>query len=144
MFKRKENEEVKREPKIVKLLFSEIPVGSVFFNDDYRGYLYPIRYRYRYPIIKQLKDFEQPKHTITRYLPFSGNPYDNTKSESFEVKILYCNFVTYENITEYGFDYCVENNLYSILDLDYIRKIKEFREKKTVKEIKEFIEKEVL
>lgn len=128
MFKKKK--EVKKEvgePKKVKLLFSEIPVGSVLFEYNHMDWGI-----YEYSVVKTLEDFEQPIQTYSFTNIYSHTP--------ISCDVEFYMYVDYNNIKDSGLNTCISLNKYNILDLDYISKVKEVREAKTLKDLKSAVE----
>ena len=116
------------ETNFVKMLFSEVPVGSIFVDEStfYSGREFIVN--------KKLKDFEQPSYKIS-YLTYPYGPLDKKYRH-----ISFCSFIDYYDLTKYGKEECLNMGYIKIIDMEYVNKVKKLRNCKTIKEIKEFIE----
>ena len=139
MFKKKKEKAVEREEiKLTKMLFSEIPLGSILF--DYQRFE-----NHNFQVLTQLGDFEQPTYTIVHSAPMFVLNFDREINyEAREEIIGHFRYVSYDDLIRFGFDSCIGLEKYTIIDLEYVRKVKAVRELKTVKELKDFVEKEIL
>ena len=128
MFKRKE-------PKPVKFLFSYVPVGSIFFRKTTASDYYKFTRKYKYsPIYGDTLELlvESPLEDLE--IPYA---------DYLDVSLPLWNFVYYSDIKAHGFNYCIKHKIYNTIDSNYINDVRKLRAVKTLKGLKELLERKL-